>query len=62
MCVYLQVVVDVVARDDLVEADPVKWQDFGQILERRPHRHYELQPRRDLQRNVIKVRIYNATS
>ena len=56
MCVYLQVVVDVVARDDLVETDPVKWQDFGQILECRPQRHYQLQPGRDLQRNVIPLK------
>ena len=56
MCVYLQVVVDVVARHDLVEADPVKWQDFGQILERRPHGYYQLQPHRDLQRNVITLK------
>ena len=44
---------DVVACDDLVEADPVKWQDFGEILEGCPYGHYQLQPDGDLQYTMM---------
>ena len=44
---------DVVAPDDLVEADPVKWQDFGEILEGCPYGHYQLQPDGDLQYTMM---------
>ncbi len=46
---HLHVVVHVVGGDDLVEADAVKRERLGQVLQGRAHRDDELQPGRDLQ-------------